>query len=58
MRGGICSRLPWKQPASVNKERPDVEERLSPEALWNAEDNQLARARRAFAELGTSLATA
>jgi hypothetical protein len=37
---------------------PDIEERLSPEALWNGEDNQLARAQRAFAELGNSLATA
>jgi carboxyl-terminal processing protease len=37
---------------------PDIEERLSPEALWNGEDNQLARAQREFAELGNSLATA
>ena len=37
---------------------PDIEERLSPEALWNGEDNQLARAQRAFAELDTSRATA
>jgi C-terminal processing protease CtpA/Prc len=37
---------------------PDIEERLSPEALWNGEDNQLGRAKRSFAELATSQATA
>ena len=37
---------------------PDIEERLSPEALWNGEDNQLTRARRSFGELATELATA
>jgi C-terminal processing protease CtpA/Prc len=37
---------------------PDIEERLSPEALWNGEDNQLARAQLAFTQFGTSLATA
>ena len=37
---------------------PDIEERLSPEALWNGEDNQLERAQRSFAELATSGATA
>jgi C-terminal processing protease CtpA/Prc len=36
---------------------PDIEERLSPEALWNGEDNQLTRAQRSFAELGFGRAT-
>jgi C-terminal processing protease CtpA/Prc len=33
---------------------PDIEERLSPEALWHGEDNQLERAQRSFAELATA----
>src|SRR5579864_1666263 len=37
---------------------PDIEERLSPEALWNGKDNQLERAQRSFAALATSQATA
>jgi C-terminal processing protease CtpA/Prc len=37
---------------------PDIEEQLSPEALWNGEDNQLTRAQRSFAELASSGATA
>src|SRR5229473_657373 len=37
---------------------PDIEERLSPEALWNDEDNQLTWARRSLEERATNLATA